>query len=142
MTVRFQRLIIILLSLIFTAGAVILIMINSKENLVFFFTPTELINSHHEINSQVRIGGFVKNNSLKINTKNKICWYQIYIEQKCLFWLILGPPLKKMITYIPGFPSQPHSGNHVVAGDRVPAHFWSEKWKLGEILLRFTKINW
>jgi len=32
MTVRFQRLIIILLSLIFTAGAVILILINSKEN--------------------------------------------------------------------------------------------------------------
>ena len=71
MTVRFQRLIIILLSLIFTAGAVILIMINSKENLVFFFTPTELINSHHKINSQVRIGGFVKNNSLKTNTKKK-----------------------------------------------------------------------
>ena len=72
MTVRFQRLIIILLSLIFTAGAVILIMINSKENLVFFFTPTELINSHHNINSQVRIGGFVKNNSLKRNTKNNL----------------------------------------------------------------------
>jgi len=72
MTVRFQRLIIILLSLIFTAGAVILIMINSKENLVFFFTPTELINSHHNINSQVRIGGFVKNNSLKRNKKNNL----------------------------------------------------------------------
>ena len=68
MTVRFQRLIIILLSLIFVAGAVILIMINSKKNLVFFFTPTELINSSHKINSQVRIGGFVKNNSLKTNT--------------------------------------------------------------------------
>jgi DsbE subfamily thiol:disulfide oxidoreductase len=72
MTVRFQRLIIILLSLIFTAGAVILIMINSKKNLVFFFTPTELINSHHNINSQVRIGGFVKNNSLLRNTKNNL----------------------------------------------------------------------
>ena len=72
MTVRFQRLIIILLSLIFTAGAVILIMINSKENLVFFFTPTELINSHHKINSQVRIGCFVKNISLKRNTKNNL----------------------------------------------------------------------
>ena len=65
MTVRFQRLIIILLSLIFTAGAVILVMINSKENLVFFFTPTELVNSHNKINSQVRIGGFVKKQSLQ-----------------------------------------------------------------------------
>ena len=72
MTVRFQRLIIILLSLIFTAGGVILIMINSKENLIFFFTPTELINSHHNIDSQVRIGGFVKNNSLKRDIKNNL----------------------------------------------------------------------
>jgi len=70
MTVRFQRLVIIILSLIFMAGSVILIMINAKENLVFFFTPTELINSHHKINNQVRIGGFVKNNSLKKNTSN------------------------------------------------------------------------
>ena len=44
MTVRFQRLIIILISLIFLAGAVILILYNSKNNLIFFFTPTELIN--------------------------------------------------------------------------------------------------
>ena len=77
MTVRFQRLIIILLSLIFIAGAVILIMINSKENLVFFFTPTELINSHHNIDSQVRIGGFIKSNSLKTNTKNSLYNFEI-----------------------------------------------------------------
>ena len=69
---------IILLSLIFTAGAVILIMINSKENLVFFFTPTELINSHPKINSQIRIGGFVKNNSLKTNTKKKSLQFYNY----------------------------------------------------------------
>jgi len=72
MTVRFQRLIIILLSLIFIAGAVILIMMNAKENLIFFFTPTELVNSHHKINSQIRIGGFVKENSLKKNTENDL----------------------------------------------------------------------
>ena len=80
MTVRFQRLIIILLSLIFIAGAVILVMINSKENLVFFFTPTELVNSHHKINSQIRIGGFVKKNSLKKNTENNL--YSFVITDK------------------------------------------------------------
>tara|TARA_B100002003_G_C14041141_1_gene501682 strand:- start:506 stop:904 length:399 start_codon:yes stop_codon:yes gene_type:complete len=58
--------------LIFLAGVVILILINSKKNLVYFFTPTELINSSVEINSQIRIGGFVKNNSLKKNIKNNI----------------------------------------------------------------------
>ena len=72
MTVRFQRLLIILLSLIFIAGAVILIMINSKENLVFFFTPSELVNSNHKINSKIRIGGFVKENSLNKDSKNNL----------------------------------------------------------------------
>ena len=89
MTVRFQRLIIILLSLIFIAGAVILIMVNSKENLVFFFTPTELTNSHHKINTQVRIGGFVKKNSLKTDTKNNIyntfCVLVKYVKLLLLF---------------------------------------------------------
>ena len=70
MTIRFQRLIILLLSLIFLAGVVILILINSKNNLVYFFTPTELINSLSEIDRKVRIGGFVKVNSIKKNTKN------------------------------------------------------------------------
>ena len=72
MTIRFQRLIILLLSLIFLAGVVILILINSKNNLVYFFTPTELINSSTEIDRKVRIGGFVKSNSLKKNTINDI----------------------------------------------------------------------
>jgi cytochrome c biogenesis protein CcmG/thiol:disulfide interchange protein DsbE len=58
--------------MIFIAGAAILIMINSKENLIFFLTPTELINSYDKINNQVRIGGFVKNNSLKANTKKNL----------------------------------------------------------------------
>ncbi len=72
MTVRFQRLLIILLSLIFIAGAVILILINSKENLVFFFTPSELVDSNHKIKSKVRIGGFVKNNSLNKDLENNL----------------------------------------------------------------------
>jgi len=70
MTLKFQRLIIILLSLIFLSGAVILILINSKENLVFFFTPTELINSDLKTYDKVRIGGFVKKDSLKKNDSN------------------------------------------------------------------------
>ena len=72
MNVRFQRLIIILTSLIFFTGAVILILINSKKNLIFFFTPTELINYPTNINNQVRIGGLIKKNSLKKNSKNNL----------------------------------------------------------------------
>ena len=72
MTVQFQRLIIILISLIFLAGAVILILFNSKNNLIFFFTPTELINFQNKIDNQVRIGGFVKRKSLKQNTNKNL----------------------------------------------------------------------
>ncbi len=70
MTIRFQRLIILLLSLIFLSGVVFLILFNSKNNLIYFFTPTELINSQSEIDRKIRIGGFVKSNSIKKNTKN------------------------------------------------------------------------
>jgi len=69
MTVRFQRLLVILFSLIFLTSAILLILFNSKKNLVFFFTPTELINSNSAINDIVRIGGFVEKNSF-INKGN------------------------------------------------------------------------
>ena len=69
MTVRFQRLLLILFSLIFLASAILLILFNSKKNLVFFFTPSELINSDSAINDVVRIGGFVEKYSI-INKGN------------------------------------------------------------------------
>ncbi|MDC0056756.1 cytochrome c maturation protein CcmE [Alphaproteobacteria bacterium] len=69
MTIRFQRLLLILFSLIFLTSAILLILFNSKKNLVFFFTPSELLNSDHEINDIVRIGGFVEKNSI-INKGN------------------------------------------------------------------------
>jgi len=69
MTVRFQRLLFILFSLIFLISAILLILFNSKKNLVFFFTPSELINSDSAINDIVLIGGFVEKNSI-INKGN------------------------------------------------------------------------
>ena len=71
MTIRFQRLIIILVSLILIASSIILIMINSKKNLIFFYTPSELINSKTQINDTIRIGGIVKKDSLKNIEENK-----------------------------------------------------------------------
>ena len=64
MTVRFQRLLLIIFSLIFLATAILLILFNSKKNLIFFYTPTEFLNSNIEINNKVRIGGFVKKESI------------------------------------------------------------------------------
>jgi len=73
-TIRFQRLIILLVSLSLATGAVLLILFNSKQNIVFFYTPTELKKSNTELNTNLRIGGVVKEGSVKknINLNNKI----------------------------------------------------------------------
>ena len=71
MSARFQRLLIIILSLIFFITAIFLILLNSKKNLVFFYTPSELLSSDIKLNDTVRIGGYVQKNSLNIDSNNK-----------------------------------------------------------------------
>ena len=71
MSLRFQRLLLILLSLIFLTASIFLILFNSKKNLIFFYTPSELINSNTQINDTIRIGGIVKKDSLKNIKDNK-----------------------------------------------------------------------
>jgi cytochrome c-type biogenesis protein CcmE len=69
MSVRFQRLLLIIFSLIFLATAILLILFNSKKNLIFFYTPTEFLYSNNDIGDKIRIGGFVKKESI-INKGN------------------------------------------------------------------------
>ena len=64
MTLRFQRLLLILFTVTLLMSAVLLILYHSKQNIVFFYTPSELIESNHSLNEKIRIGGFVKKNSL------------------------------------------------------------------------------
>ena len=71
MTVRFQRLLLILFSLVFLLTSILLILFNSKKNLVFFYTPSELLVSNAAINDTVRIGGFVQKNSITNNVNNQ-----------------------------------------------------------------------
>ena len=63
MSLRFQRLILILITLVLLSAAVVLILFNTKKNIVFFYTPTELIENDFILNKKVRIGGYVKNSS-------------------------------------------------------------------------------
>tara|TARA_Y100001970_G_C13772532_1_gene621216 strand:+ start:141 stop:578 length:438 start_codon:yes stop_codon:yes gene_type:complete len=72
MVVRFQRLTIILISLILLIFAAILILTNSKKNLIFFYTPTELLESEINLKTKIRIGGFVKEKTFKKNSKGTI----------------------------------------------------------------------
>ena len=71
MSLRFQRLLLIFLSLIFLTASIFLILFNSKKNLIFFYTPSELLNSKTQINDTIRIGGIVKKYSLKNIEDNK-----------------------------------------------------------------------
>ena len=53
----------ILLSLTMVLGATLLILYNTKENISYFYTPSELNSSNIKMNKQIRIGGFVEKNS-------------------------------------------------------------------------------
>jgi len=63
MSLRFQRLILILLTLVIILSAVLLILYNTRENVSYFYTPSEIDKSKITINKIIRIGGFVENDS-------------------------------------------------------------------------------
>lgn len=71
MSLRFQRLILILLTLIILGAAILLIMFNTKQNIVFFYTPSELFENNIDPNKKLRIGGYVKKSSFLEKSFNK-----------------------------------------------------------------------
>ena len=70
MSKRFQRGIIIILSLIFFLMATILILFNINSNIVFFLTPSEILEKKITYVDKIRIGGIVKINSYQTNKNN------------------------------------------------------------------------
>ena len=63
MSLRFQRLLLILLTLVIILSAVLLILYSVRENVSYFYTPSEINKSEITINKIMRIGGFVENDS-------------------------------------------------------------------------------
>ena len=63
MSLRFQRLLLILLTVVMILSAVLLILYNARENVSYFYTPSEIIKSDIVINKIIRIGGFIENDS-------------------------------------------------------------------------------
>ena len=63
MSLRFQRLLFILLTLVIILSAVLLILYNTRENVSYFYTPSEIDKSDIKIDKIIRIGGFVENDS-------------------------------------------------------------------------------
>ena len=71
MSLRFQRLILILTTLVMLGAALLLILFNTKQNIVFFYTPSELIENKITSGVKVRIGGYIKKSSIKKKSINK-----------------------------------------------------------------------
>ena len=71
MSLRFQRLILILFTLTILGAAILLIMFNTKQNIVFFYTPSELLEDNIDPNKKLRIGGYVKKLSFVEKSLNK-----------------------------------------------------------------------
>ncbi len=63
MSLRFQRLLLILVSVIMIFVAVLLILYNGRKNISYFYTPSELASLKIDIDKKVRLGGFVEKNS-------------------------------------------------------------------------------
>ena len=63
MSLRFKRLVLILLTLILLGAAILLILFNTKQNIVFFYTPSELLQNNVALDKKLRIGGYVKKSS-------------------------------------------------------------------------------
>lgn len=59
MTLRFQRLLLILLSLVMIMSAILLILYNTRENISYFYTPSELVDTNLQT-KKIRIGGFIE----------------------------------------------------------------------------------
>ena len=70
MSLRFQRLILILFTLIMLGAAFLLILFNTQQNIVFFYTPTELMENKIPKAERIRIGGYVKQSTFVKKTNN------------------------------------------------------------------------
>ncbi len=76
MTPKSQRLLILLFFLVLLFVAVFLILKSLEDNIVYFFSPTEIkekiILKDIKLNKNIRVGGLVKKNSLLKNGKKVI----------------------------------------------------------------------
>ena len=64
MSLRFQRLLLILVSLVMVLSAVLLILYNARENISYFYTPSEIKVENVDLNENIRMGGFIEKDSL------------------------------------------------------------------------------
>ena len=65
------RIIFLLISLFLTILVIFLVLKTLEKNVVYFFSPTEIFNEKNiNFNKKIRVGGLVKENSLKKNNNS------------------------------------------------------------------------
>jgi len=76
MKAKYKRLFFLSTLLIIFAFGCLILFFNLKNNLVFFYSPSEIIDRNIKLNKKIRIGGLVKKDSLKkqllVSDKKKI----------------------------------------------------------------------
>mgnify|MGYP003953383699 CR=1 FL=1 len=76
MKAKYKRLLFLSTLLTFFTFGCLILFFNLRDNLVFFYSPSEIIQRKIEINKKMRVGGLVKKNSLKkkliISNKKKV----------------------------------------------------------------------
>ncbi len=68
MKAKHQRLLVISLSVISMVVGALIFLNHFKDNLVFFYNPTQIIEHKVSANKLIRVGGLVKNNSVSRNS--------------------------------------------------------------------------
>ena len=100
---RIQKLIFIVISVIFLMISLIVILFNIEDNIVFFFTPSEIIENKILNDENIRIGGLVKINSI------------IYNEDKSIDFIITDNKNDISVNYYGIIPDLFKEGSGVVA---------------------------
>ena len=68
---RKQRFYIIMVSIVIISVALLLIFKAYEKSIVFFYTPTKMIEARIEFNTKIRLGGLVEEGSVKKEISNK-----------------------------------------------------------------------
>ena len=71
MKAKYKRIIFITIIMIFISTGSFLIISNLRDNIVFFYSPTEIFSKIPPNNKKIRVGGMVETNSLKRNIKER-----------------------------------------------------------------------
>ena len=92
---KYQRLLLILIGMIFISCAIFLILRNFDDNLVFFYSPHELSEKNIAKNTIIRIGGLVEAGTVKKAADGKTVEFYITDLQKSILVRYKGilPPM-------------------------------------------------